>query len=205
MVNLEIQKSISAPPSRVLGVARFVSLIGHPMVLLTLTITLVLARNLPPARLVTIVGIFLLSTIIPLCLVMWRKVASGQWTNMDVSDPDQRGHLYSAAIVIIALATLMFWLMSLPHTLFIGSVVSLLLLVSGMLVSRRSKISMHTMFAAYCAVALLGVSIAFSFVLIVMVGLVAWSRLVLKRHTASQVIGGLCLGICAGVLLIWLV
>lgn len=189
---------------RTLAVATFISILGHPFVLIPLTITITLLGHLSPARTLAIVTIFMASTILPLLFVIRRKVASGSWTDKDVSDHSQRRHLYAVTIPIITFSILIFWALGLPHALVIGTIGSLFLLLAGMAINHWSKISMHIMFGAYCAMALVVTRPIPSLALFLMVGAVGWSRVLLKRHTVIQVISGLFLGGGVGVLLILL-
>jgi membrane-associated phospholipid phosphatase len=188
-----------------LGVANFFSILGHPFVLLPLTITLSLIGHLRPGKLIAVVAIFSASIILPLLVLIRRKVVSGEWTDMDVSHHDQRGRLYSVALPIIALSIPIFWLLRLPRGLIIGTVVSLFLLIAGMAINRSSKLSMHAMFGAYCMMVLWAVSHTFGLAALALLIAVGWSRVLLGRHTVAQVISGMSLGMAAGVILLWLV
>ncbi|MEK6280911.1 MAG: phosphatase PAP2 family protein [Acidobacteriota bacterium] len=193
------------PSTRTLATANMISMLGHPLVLGSLTVTLSLVGHLPAARLLAVVGIFTAAIVFPIWFVIRRKVASGAWTDMDVSDHGQRAGLYSVALSIIALSIPIFWLLELPRGLIIGTLVSLVLLLAGMAINLRSKLSMHSMFGAYCVVILMAVSVAFGLAALLLIAAVGWSRVVLGRHTVAQVVFGMSLGAAAGVVLFWLV
>lgn len=194
----------SKPPSRALvAVANFLSLLGHPLVLLPLTIALTLIGNVSPSRLLTIVAIFTASTVVPMLFIIRRKVAAGTWTDMDVSDHGQRGHLYTVALAITAVSIAVFWLLDLPRGIIAGAVISLILLLAGMAINRYSKISMHAMFGSYCVVILSASNPMFGLGAFALVAAMSWSRVVLGRHSLAQVIMGNLLGAAAGILLVW--
>ncbi|HKO97161.1 MAG TPA: hypothetical protein VJU86_09220 [Pyrinomonadaceae bacterium] len=190
------------PSKNTLFAANILSTVGHPLVLLPLTIALSLLGRLSGTRLIVVVAVFLVSTVIPMLFIIRRKVAAGIWTDMDVSDHGQRGGLYNVAVPIILISIVVFWLFEFPLGMIVGALVSLALLLAGMAINRFSKISMHAMFGAYCVVILVASSATFGLAAVVLVAGMSWSRVILGRHTIAQVIAGNLLGAMAGVLLL---
>jgi membrane-associated phospholipid phosphatase len=188
-----------------LDIAKCISIIGHPFILLPLTITLALFDRVSGVKTFSTVAIYLVSTILPLLVLIWYKVSSGKWADYDVSDQGQRRYFYPVTLAIAALNILLFWLMNLPRALLMGAWVSLFLLLAGVMLNLRWKVSLHTMFGAYCAIALLSNNLVLSVTLLVLVMMIGWSRVVLGRHTVGQVISGTCLGSAGGLVLLWLV
>ena len=182
-------------------IAQSLSVLGHPFVLLPLTIALSFAGSLPPGRLLVVVGVFLASTILPFVLVIRRKVRAQEWTDADVSNQTERQHFYYVTLVVLALSLPIAWLLRMPTPLITGLGISLVLLSAGLLINRRSKISLHMMFAAYCVVILGRAQLAFVLCSVAFVLALAWARLVLKRHTLTEIIFGLLLGATGGVCL----
>jgi membrane-associated phospholipid phosphatase len=167
-----------------------------------MTIALSLSVSLTPAKVALVVAIYFGLTILPLLLLIRRNVVAGKWTDYDVSDQRQRFRFYSAAIGITAATLLLFFLLGLPRNLVVGVLVGLLLLAIGMAANLRSKLSMHSLFAAYCAMALLLVNVKLSIAMSAILSCVAWSRIVLRRHTPAQVFLGICLGVFGGLVLL---
>jgi membrane-associated phospholipid phosphatase len=184
--------------------ANCLSLLGHPFVVLPLAITIALAPHLTPARLLFVVLVYMGLTILPLLLLIHRRVRSGHWSDRDVSDAGQRQHFYLWILLVLALSIPLFWLMRLPSALIIGTLVSLGLLGLGLLINLRSKISMHMMLGTYCAAIVGRVHLGFAFVALVLLFAVGWSRLFLGRHTLLEVTSGVFLGMVAGIGLVWL-
>ena len=192
------------PSKKVLFAANILSTVGHPLVLLPLTIALSLVGHLSGAKLIWTVAIFVASTVLPMLFIIRRKVAAGRWTDMDVSDHGQRGGLYNVIFAVILISIFIFWFLGFPGGMIVGALVSLLLLLAGRVINRFSKISMHAMFGAYCVVILLAASLAFGFAGALLVLGMGWSRVVLGRHTIGQVIAGNFLGAQGGLLLLLL-
>ncbi len=71
------------------------------------------------------------------------------------------------------------------------------LIVIAMLCATWVKVSLHAAFAAFATALLWPIKVAF-FVGVLVTAAVVWSRLVLGRHGAAEVIIGLLLGFAAG-------
>ena len=74
------------------------------------------------------------------------------------------------------------------------------LIAVSALVNQWLKVSLHTGFAAFTAVALFSGSRPMGIGAAVVALAVAWSRLELRRHTLPEVVGGALLGIGAALL-----
>ena len=73
-------------------VARWISILGHPFVLIPGLVAAVTVRRLPPEQVARIVWIVVLVSVIPMLLLMARRVRSGAWTNCDGPVREQRTH-----------------------------------------------------------------------------------------------------------------
>lgn len=182
--------------------ARIISIIGHPFVLLPTTILIASLQSMSTAQALTTVIITVLVTVLPLLFIIRRQVVLGKWSDHDVSVSSERRKFYPIAISVVSISCVCLWLLGLPNSLLIGMMISLALLVVAMLINRWSKISLHLIFATYCAVSLLAVSYLVGAVFLLLAVLVAWSRVSLKRHTLPQVLSGILLGAVAGILLL---
>jgi len=185
--------------------AKTLSVIGHPFALLPLTVLIVALRNTSPARALTIGIITISVTVVPLLFIIRRNVITGKWGNHDISERSERGRFYPIAVVVVALSCLVFWLLDFPRPLLVGIIVSLALLLAAMLINRWSKISLHLIFAAYCAVLLTAVDYRLGAIFILLAIAVAWSRVKLERHSLGQVLGGAALGTTAGIFLLQII
>ena len=180
--------------------ARIVSVIGHPFILLTVTIFIVALHRTHPVRALTFGGAAVLFTVSPLLFIIRRRVAAGRWSDHDISDAAERRNFYPIAITVAAVSTFLFYLLNFPHGLLVGMLMSLVILLAAMLINRFSKISLHMIFAAYFAVALAAVSLWSGAFFLLLAAAVGWSRVRLKRHTTVQVLSGALLGAIAGII-----
>jgi membrane-associated phospholipid phosphatase len=180
--------------------AKIVSVVGHPFVLLALTIFAAAAFRESPARAAAIGAVTILATVFPMLFIIRRQVKAGKWSDHDVSDASERRSFYPLMIAVLAAALAAFYLLGFPRSLIVGMLVSLLILLTAMVINRWSKISLHMIFAVYFAVALLMVNFRLSAGLSAMAIAVGWSRLKLERHSPAQVLSGALLGAIAGIL-----
>ena len=176
--------------------ATVLSIVGHPLVLMPFTV-LISVRQ-PLFRTLIYAGI----TILPLMLVIRRKVRAKEWTDHDVSEPRQRREFYWFLLVVIGGSIPLFSLFGFPRPLIVGTAVSLVLLALGMLINLWSKISIHMMFCAYCVVINTRTGAAASIIALCLLLALGWSRVVLGRHTVPQVVSGAGLGALAGFVLL---
>lgn len=183
-------------------VATVISTVGHPFVLLPLTVTLSLAGQMRPAQLFFVGTVYTGSIIVPLIFMIRRKVRRQEWMDSDVSDVRQRWQLYVVTLIVVTLALAVFWLLGFPRPLLLGTIVSLVLLIAGMFINVWSHISMHMMFGGYCAVIACGASLSLSLIASSFLLALAWSRLALGRHTVIQIVSGMVIGAIAGAVLL---
>jgi hypothetical protein len=174
------------------AIARSISLVLHPFVTVSL---LALAAGTRPALLVT------LFATIPLAILMALQVRSGRWGNADASEPHERPVLFVVGGAgLLALAV---WLaVSQPASpLLRGLSGPVALLASSAALNRWIKVSLHVAFATLSAATLLSLGSATGWALVVAIPVLAWSRLVLRRHTSAELAAGCALGGAASLLI----
>ena len=183
--------------------ARFVSWIGHPLVFVPISLAIVVTTQLAPRVGLPILAALFLCVIAPIAVLLFIGVRSGRWRDADVSVREERRRFYPWAIPFSAAGTLAIWLMRAPTFILRGAIVTLALFVIAAIINLRLKISLHILFAFYCAVVLLRLGAAFGVSAVILAVLVFWSRLFLKRHTLIEAITGGSLGIAGGIVTAW--
>jgi membrane-associated phospholipid phosphatase len=137
-----------------------------------------------------------------LLAVIAHRVRRGRWSDHDVSDPGQRHSLYPVAIATVGTSTMLAWGVGVAPGVLRGFAVALCLLVGAAVVTRWTKVSLHTMWGAFCVSALVGSDIGIALVFGAFVACVGWSRVVLGRHTLGQVVIGGTMGCLGGGLVV---
>lgn len=181
-------------PSRLsstISLARAVSIAGHPFVLVPLTVAAA-SRNWMWTAVISA------GTILPLLAIILRNVRRGSWSDHDVSRREQRGGLYKVALPLVAVSAILLYALDANARMMRGLAAAAAMLLLGVLGNRFLKISMHMMAAAYCGVLIVRLHPASVWLVVPFVAAIAWSRLVLERHTWAEVVVGVAIGAAAG-------
>ncbi len=140
-------------------------------------------------------GVYLAAGIIAIVFaVIAFQVRRQRWTNHDVSVRHQRRGLYLVAITLTAISAAALHYSNGAPAMARGFLAATVMLAAAMLVNRVLKVSMHLMFAAFCAVLIATTYASTTIFLIAALAILAWSRLHLKRHTWLEVVAGSAIG-----------
>ncbi len=183
--------------------ARTISWIGHPLIFVSISVSIVVATQLVSSAALPILAALFLSVIVPTAVLLLAGVRAGHWRDADVSVREERKRFYPWAIIFSALGTLIIWLIRAPFFVVRGGLVTLALFLVAAIANFRLKLSLHTLFAAYCTVVLFRINAVCGTVALILAGLVFWSRLFLSRHTLVEAAGGIALGVSGGVIAAW--
>jgi hypothetical protein len=175
-------------------VARWVSIVGHPFIL---TVPLVLLPVWPRshARAMHITGVIVAVVLIPLGLLIWQRRASGRWETVDASRRSDRPILYFSVFAVMLLLMGYFRFVAQPPIGIQRTVAIALMFGVAALLNRWIKLSLHLAFACFSGLVLASVHLGYGLPILLLVPLLAWSRLVLLRHTIPEIIGGGLLGL----------
>lgn len=179
-------------------VALVLSTVGHPFVLVpAATATVGLARS-GWATAVYGAGLVATAAVLPLAIVIHRRVSANDWSDADVSDRIQRHGFYAVAIPAIGGASGLLWLAGAPGWLVSGTLAAAALLVAAAVLNRILKISLHMSFALFATVVVAAHNPAAGIVMGLLAAATAWSRVALGRHTRLEVVVGALLGVLSG-------
>ncbi len=115
------------------------------------------------------------------------------FNNIDVSNRKQRVILYPFAVAVVLLFAMLIYFQNGPSNLTLGAILFVIALVILDLINRRIKASIHV--ASVCAfftgvIYLFG---GYSFLLLLLIPLVAWARVIEKKHTPKEtIVGAIC-------------
>jgi membrane-associated phospholipid phosphatase len=178
-------------------IARIVSILGHPVVLmLVAALVLASARGASPSQL-RFIGMALATLAIVVVGFSWLQVRSGSWQHVDASGTKERASLNGFLVVLLLVAALVVWFLTRRPDLPVALASSAALIVIAILAASWVKMSLHAAFAAFATVLLWPVKLAFLIGILVTAAIV-WSRLVLGRHKSADVVAGLLLGTATG-------
>ena len=179
------------------AVARAVSIVGHPVVLLPVAALISASTHgasLPQLRLI---GAAIMTLGALVLGFSWLQVRTGRWSHVDANDHGERNSLNVFLGTLCLLSAALLWILTRWSNMSIALTLSGALIVVALTVSTWVKVSLHAAFAAF-ATALLWPNWNAVAVGVLVTAAVVWSRLVLGRHVAADVAAGLLLGAAAG-------
>jgi hypothetical protein len=184
-------------------IARWASIAGHPFVMIVLVV-LLLSWAMDPAGALRITGFVVVMGLIPTGWLVWRGSASRRNRTEGASRSSTRPVLYLSLLAVLLLSAVYFHLVE--HSAFLaqGSVVTAVMVAVAAVLSRWRQLSLHLAFAVYSGLILAKIHLGYGLPILLFTPVLAWSRLVLLRHTLPEVIGGALLGFGAAAVLIGL-
>src|SRR2546422_3284088 len=196
-------RSERARRRRVTKFARVISWIGHPLVFVSASVAVVVETQLDPRTGLPILAALVLSTLVPTAILLLSGVRSGRWSDADVSVRKERQRFFPWAVAFSLAGVIAVWWMRAPNYIIRGALVTLALFVVSWIANCRLKLSLHALFAFYCASILFRVDLQWGLLAFTLAILVSWSRLYLQRHTRFELITGIMLGLIGGFVVGW--
>lgn len=181
-----------------LKIAKFVSIIGHPLITIPVYI-LIITFNVLSFRKAAFVSFMIVGCFfVPLIIWNYFKTRKGEYSNFDVSVRKQRYSMYQFAIPLLALVLGIFYFSGQSEALLLNVLFALILLLVSYLVNFYIKCSGHVSLTIYLSFLIVPVNFTAAIILLVFTLAIGWSRIALKRHTLSEVVTGLFLGLLTG-------
>lgn len=186
--------------SRRIAAARLLSLVGHPALLVPSAVVCSVAgagRETPGLWLAGVAAVSLAACVVAYSLL---KVRRGRWRDADASLPAERAQLTAFLFPLMAAGALAMGLLGLPVAAVAGLGFGAVMVAVAHATGPRMKLSLHAAFAVYAAALLWSWPAVVAACLLLAAG-VAWSRVVLGRHTVLEARLGLALGAAGGMAL----
>lgn len=178
-------------------VARALSIIGHPALLMPLAIAVAAtATEAPPQLLRVAFGSAVAVAAVVGLFSLWQ-VRAGRWLHVDASRPSERRQLTRLLAVLLGAIAVALWASGQAPAVTAGPLLVALPVVAAHALRRSLKVSLHAAYAVLAAALLWPQLLGTALVGLLALG-VAWSRLELRRHTRAEVLVGLLLGATSG-------
>lgn len=182
-----------------------VSIVFHPLLMVTYGILLALTFTYlaiypTTVKLAIVGGTFITTAVIPGLFIL-LLIKNGAASDVELSDRRERAVPYLIIITSLLVCLYYFYKMRMPFWLLAIIVGGCIALVAALFINFAWKISAHTLGIGGLLGGVMGVSNIhlmnpfWGFILIIFAaGLVAMSRIYLKRHTPTQAYAGFALG-----------
>jgi membrane-associated phospholipid phosphatase len=179
-------------------IANFISSIGSPVVLFPVVSSYLAVKEFGFERArPAIIAVF--SVFIALSLFILIRKMRGKISNLDVSEQKQRArNVYLPALGLLVVVSVFFYFQKMPflrHSISVG-----LMLGTCFAINTWKKISLHTTIATYLSGLVFTSDPWLGTGLFLFSALIAWSRVVLGRHTREEVLLGWVVGSGFGLL-----
>lgn len=180
--------------------AKFISVIGHPLLLGNAYVIFMSFQNLErnTAILVSLLVISLVA--VPIIWNNLRKMKKGEYTNFDVSDRKQRMGFYPFAISLFVILLFVFWILDFPVEVIHQTLVFFVMVLIMAMVNFKIKASMHAGIGFYIVVNIFGIGILQGFITLIFALAVSWSRWEMKRHDTMELVIGSFIGVIFGLI-----
>lgn len=182
-----------------IALARTLSILGHPLLVLPAAALLVAALGGMPTRQWMIAATALGLIALSIQAWSWRQVRRGTWQHVDASLRHERQGLNRFLLVLLAGAAGFFSLASPQPALSLGLACAAAMVATGLLLATWLKLSLHAAFATFSALLLWALGPAVMVAGCFFAAAVAWSRWVLGRHRRRELLAGALAGATAGV------
>jgi hypothetical protein len=127
-------------------------------------------------------------------------VKKGFFKDLDVSVRKQRVILYPFVIGVVFLFMILVHLMKGPKVLELSSIIFIIALFILDLINRKIKASVHVAAISALVIGFIFIYGGWTVFALLLIPLIAWARVVLRRHTVKEVIVGAICGIILSIL-----
>jgi membrane-associated phospholipid phosphatase len=182
--------------------ARLISNINNPfLVIIVVLLMLAFKATYTTTDAVKWAAISLVLSVLPIFILIVSMIRRKKLDGLFVNPREQRNVIYGLASLLSALGCGLLWYLKAPRLLSVTFTAGLAAIVIFMTINYFWKISLHT---AFTAATVMVVSLVYGVAAVwtlILLPLVAWSRIELKQHSLIQVISAtlLAAGIVAAV------
>lgn len=174
--------------------ANLITLVLHPLILALIAVLLIVYRetgNVQTAYIWTLISAFFAGVISVFVLFGIKK---GFFTNIDVSVRKQRVILYPFAAAVMVMFVLVLLFLDGPKFLLVGLIAFIASLGILDFINRKIKASIHVATVAALAVGVVEMFGVKAIPVLFTIPLVAWARVLEKKHTPKETIVGFLSG-----------
>lgn len=183
--------------------AHNISNFGNPLFTISVFAVIALFMTEEPRTALFATLLIVGGIVIPILVKSYRGVQKGTYTNYDISNKKQRQSWYLFPTLLLTVITIILFVTHQSQPLRFGVLGALMLFVLAQIVNIYIKTSLHVGFNTYLAFLVFPLSAVIGTCVLLFSIPLAWSRVVLKRHTWTEVVSGAALGVVVGLGLLW--
>jgi hypothetical protein len=179
-------------------IAKFISIFGHPLLTIPVFVMITLFNFESVEKASWISALIIGGVFIPLIARMYRGEKRGEYTNFDVSDQTQRQSWYKFVVPLLVVVTAVVFVTKQGSILCFGVLFSTCLLITAQLINYFIKSSLHISLNTFLFFMIFRMNIYIAILFLLFILLIVWARLILKRHTAAELLTGILIGLFWG-------
>lgn len=184
-------------------IAHAISNFAHPLITFPVFIVYQLFSKEPFERAIILSALIILGIFIPIALKLYLGTKKGKYTNFDVSDRNQRKGFFPTVLVLFGVIITILYLTSQPNYILRPFLFAFLLMSICYIANFKLKVSLHTSLTLFLSCLILPLNLWLGIGFLIFTGLMAWSRIYLKRHSFSEIIFGILIGASVGIIYLW--
>jgi len=182
-------------------IAKLISIVGHPLLTIPLYVALVMFAFTYIKKAAFNSFLIIGCIFIPLTLWLYLKSRNGSYTNFDVSDRKQRKSVFLFIIPILCVVTFIVYITGQSTNLCLSLLFALILISILQIVNLYVKSSLHVSFNIYLSFLIMSGNYGMGIMILLFTVPIAWSRIVLGRHTLKEVLFGGVIGFTVGLIM----
>ncbi|HYG39731.1 MAG TPA: phosphatase PAP2 family protein [Cytophagales bacterium] len=178
--------------------ASIISSLGHPLLTSAIFILFITFYLYDLQKALLLSMLIIGGLIVPVTGWNYLKTIRGDYTNFDVSERKNRNSMYLLISGLMIILIVVLFVTKQSDSLMTGMFFALGLILISFIANLFIKVSLHTSLSFFLSFATLTISVGSGIAMIIITMIIAASRLILKRHTLSEVVTGGIIGIATG-------
>jgi membrane-associated phospholipid phosphatase len=179
-------------------ISTWVSTLGHPLLTVAVFILFVTFHLFTYSTAFVISAALIGLVVLPVTVWNYLKTKQGKYSNFDVSIRPQRYSMYLLIIGLLTGITIAFFATNQPVSFCYGMLFALGLFVISFVSNFFIKVSLHTALSVFLSIALMAITLPLGIAMGIFAVAIAFSRYILKRHTISEIVAGMMIGLGVG-------
>lgn len=179
------------------ALARTVSILGHPLAVLSLALLATQAgRGSMTQAWQLAAGLGAAAVLV--MAYSWWQVRRERWGHVDASHHSERGSLNRFLLIVLTAGAAVAWMAGATRGVPAALALSAVIILVALLTARWCKLSLHLAFAVFAACLLAPLTWWATLAGLVFAVCIAWSRLSLSRHVPRDLVAGAATGAITG-------